>query len=166
MTRIGTTGTAIDGATEEDGQLAMRKTMNGPRAGRLLNRIALACASVLSVVYAESSSLDASREQADRGRIVFVSNRGGNNDIYVMWPDGSGVVNLTNHPASDRLPSWSPDGSRIAFRSTRDRNAEIYVMNDDGSNVVRVTFHPAVDTSPSWTPDGRVLFSSNRSGRY
>jgi len=40
------------------------------------------------------------------------------------------------------------------------------VMNDDGSNVVRLTFHQAIDTSPSWTPEGRVLFSSNRSGRF
>ncbi len=40
-----------------------------------------------------------------RGRIAFVSNRGGNSDIYVMRPDGSELVNLTNHPASDRLPA-------------------------------------------------------------
>ena len=100
------------------------------------------------------------------GRIAFVSNRGGNSDIYVMYPDGTGLVNITNHPASDRLPAWSPDGTKIAFRSTRDGNSEIYVMNDDGSNVVRLTFDPAVDTSPGWTLDGRVLFSSNRSGRF
>src|SRR5882724_1134287 len=102
----------------------------------------------------------------DQGRIAFVSNRGGNNDIYVMHPDGTHLVNITNNPASDRLPAWSPDGSKIAFRSTRDGNTEIYVMNDDGSDVVRLTFDPRVDTSPSWTPEGQVLFSSNRSGRF
>jgi len=102
----------------------------------------------------------------NRGRIAFVSNRGGNSDIYVMHPDGSGLVNLTNHPASDRLPAWSFDGSKLVFRSNRDGNAEIYVMDDDGSNVVRVTFDPAFDTSPSWTPEGTIVFSSNRSGRF
>ena len=111
------------------------------------------------------SSLDSS-EQDDRGRIAFVSNRGGNFDVYVMRPDGTNVVNVTNNRFSDRLPAWSPDGSKIAFRSTRDGNAEIYVMNDDGSDVVRLTFDPRVDTSPSWTPEGQVLFSSNRSGRF
>lgn len=100
------------------------------------------------------------------GRIAFVSNRGGNIDIYVMWPDGTNVVNITNHPAIDRLPAWSPDGSRIAFRSNRDGNSEVYVMSDAGSDVVRLTNDPWVDTAPSWTSDGRVLFSSNRSGRY
>jgi Tol biopolymer transport system component len=106
------------------------------------------------------------RDHNAQGRIAFVSNRSGNNDIYVMRPDGTDLVNLTHHPASDRLPAWSPDGSKIAFRSTRNGNSEIYVMNDDGSGVIRLTFDPAVDTSPAWTPEGLVLFSSNRSGRF
>lgn len=112
------------------------------------------------------SNVAANNGKDNRGRIAFVSNRTGNNDIYVMRPDGSGLVNLTNHPASDRLPAWSPDGRKIAFRSNRDGNTEIYVMDSEGSNVVRLTFDPGVDTSPSWTPDGSVLFSSNRSGRF
>jgi len=117
-----------------------------------------------SFVRSSASSRLTNRE--DRGRIAFVSNRGGNNDIYVMRPDGTGLVNITNHPASDRLPSWSPDGSKIAFASNRDGNTEIYVMNANGNNVVRLTFDPAVDTAPSWTAEGDVLFSSNRSGRF
>ena len=42
------------------------------------------------------STLDSS-EQDDRGRIAFVSNRGGNFDVYVMRPDGTNVVNVTNN---------------------------------------------------------------------
>ncbi len=44
----------------------------------------------------------------DRGRIAFVSTRGGNSDIYVMRPDASGLVNLTNHPAS-LVIRWKQD---------------------------------------------------------
>jgi len=104
--------------------------------------------------------------QTGAGRIAFVSNRNGNLDIYVMRPDGSNVVNLTNNPARDEFPAWSPDGSKIAFVSNRDGNREIYVMNDDGSNVVRLTFNPATDSFPSWTPEGTIVFSSRRSGRF
>src|SRR3990172_12692524 len=41
-------------------------------------------------------------------------------DIFVMNPDGSNPVNLTNSPANDSDVSWSPDGSQIAFGSNRD----------------------------------------------
>ncbi len=49
------------------------------------------------------------------------------------------LLRLTNHPATDGTPSWSPDGSRIAFTSNRDGKSEIYLMNPDGSGVTRLT---------------------------
>ena len=33
-----------------------------------------------------------------------------------MNADGSGQTNLTNNPAFDFDPAWSPDGTKIAFR--------------------------------------------------
>ncbi len=42
----------------------------------------------------------------DGKRIAFVSQRDGNNEIYVMSADGSGQENLTQHPDMDTLPSW------------------------------------------------------------
>jgi dipeptidyl aminopeptidase/acylaminoacyl peptidase len=73
------------------------------------------------------------------GRIAFQSNRDGNNEIYIMNGDGSGLTNLTNNPADDSVPAWSPDGKKIAFSSNRDGNIEIYLMNADGSSPTRLT---------------------------
>lgn len=39
-------------------------------------------------------------------QIAFVSNRDGNNEIYIMNIDGSDPKNLTNHPASDQRPAF------------------------------------------------------------
>ena len=66
-----------------------------------------------------------------------------------MNADGSNQTKLTNNPASDYLPSWSPDGSKIVFHSDRDGNNEIYVMNADGSNQTNITNNPADDNFPS-----------------
>ena len=41
-------------------------------------------------------------------RIAFDSFHDGNWEIYVMNPDGSNLINLTNHPARDGGPAWSP----------------------------------------------------------
>lgn len=91
------------------------------------------------------------------GKIAFVSNRDGNEEIYVMNPDGSNQQRLTNNPALDSYPSWSPDGTKIAFTSNRNGNLEIYVMNADGSNQVRLTNNASPDSDPTWAPDGKKI---------
>jgi Tol biopolymer transport system component len=88
----------------------------------------------------------------DGTKIAFQSDRDGNFEIYVMDADGSDPVNLTNNPAYDAQPAWSPDGTRIAFHSYRDGNYEIYVMGADGSNPVRLTDNPEGDGYPAWSP--------------
>ncbi len=78
------------------------------------------------------------------GYIAFTSDRDGNNEIYVMKADGSEQTRLTNNPASDLYPAWSPDGTRIAFVSDRDGNYEIYVMKADGNVQTRLDRKRAV----------------------
>ena len=71
-----------------------------------------------------------------------------------MWvdADGSGQVRLTNEPADDYRPAWSPDGTKITFHSYRDGNPDVYVMNADGSSQINLTNDPSNDRSPMWSP--------------
>ena len=103
----------------------------------------------------------------DKGRIVFVSDKDGNPEIYSINSDGTDPDRLTNNIADDYLPKWSSDGSKIAFVSTRDGNPEIYIMNVDGTGITRVTDNSSDDLDPAWSPDGKeIVFSSNRDGNY
>ena len=97
-------------------------------------------------------------------KIAFFSNRDGNNEIYVMDTDGGNLRNLTNSPASDDCPNWSPDSQWIAFSSNRDGNEEIYIMDADGDNLRKLTNNDAFDAAPDWfAPPAHLVFPADRS---
>jgi Tol biopolymer transport system component len=82
--------------------------------------------------------------------------------IFVMNPDGSGRVNLSNNTFYEYNPSWSPDDSKIVFSTDQfDGHGDIVVMNADGSNRVRLTFNVGdgvdVTTSHDYLPDWQAL---------
>ena len=80
-----------------------------------------------------------------------------------MDADGSGVTRLTDDPADDLDPQWSPDGRSIAFVSERDGSRVLFVMSADGSSVTRLSNVSAEAGSPRWSPVRRVIaFSSKR----
>ena len=100
--------------------------------------------------------------------IAFQSNRDGNNEIYVMNPDGSDQTRLTFDSRNDRRPDISPNGRKIVFSSNRitetnrEGDFEIFVMNSDGSDVRQLTFNAADDSWPRWSPNGKwIAFHSN-----
>jgi len=89
----------------------------------------------------------------DGTKIVFMSKRDGNNEIYSMNANGTNQVNLSNSSSSDHFPTWSPDGTKIVFLSMRDGNSEMYTMNPDGTNQTRLTNTPTInEDQPSWQP--------------
>lgn len=107
------------------------------------------------------------------GSIAFASNRDGNNEIYVMNPDGSDQARLTVNSRNDRRPDISPNGREIVFSSNRitaqnpEGDFEIFVMNSDGSDVRQLTFNAADDSWPRWSPNGKwIAFHSNVNGNY
>ena len=90
-------------------------------------------------------------------KILFTSLRDGNNEVYIMNPDGSEQVNLTRHRARDRDAVWSPTGEQILFESDRDGIRDLYLMNPDGSNVRRVFRKAIYRDDPTWSPDGKQI---------
>jgi TolB protein len=91
-------------------------------------------------------------------RIAYVSDRDGNEEIYVMAvPDGtdtddSGQTRLTNDPGDDSHPAWSPGGECIAFLSHRDGAYGIYLVKPDGSGLRKLADSASLSRGPVWSP--------------
>ncbi|NJN80849.1 MAG: hypothetical protein HC802_00175 [Caldilineaceae bacterium] len=85
-------------------------------------------------------------------KVAFVSLASGNDEIYTVNIDGTGLTRLTfNTWEWDKHPTWSPDGSQIAFWSNRDTQLkQIWLMNADGSNPVNISNNTFNDWDPVW----------------
>jgi Tol biopolymer transport system component len=126
-----------------------------------IRRLFLAAAAIGAVVafVAGMAYGDDGPGHRGNGKLAFV--RAG--DIWIADADGSNPIKLTTHPASDRSPRWSPDGTEIAFSSNRDGDFEIFVIEAGGSGQRQVTFNTgAQDRLPSWSADGaQIVYDKN-----
>lgn len=100
--------------------------------------------------------------------VAFAGDAAGTYDLYVVRLDGSGLRRITDGPAADTSPSWSPDGTRIVFWSTLAGTSQLTVVDQDGRNRRELPVNTQPDGPhhvfpPAWSPDGRwLLFESNR----
>jgi Tol biopolymer transport system component/DNA-binding winged helix-turn-helix (wHTH) protein len=100
----------------------------------------------------------------DGKRIVFESNRSGNEEIWICNADGSDPVQLTYFGnAWAGAPRWSPDGENIAFAANAAGNWDIYIVSSGGGKPKRLTKDGADECWPSWSRDGQwIYYFSNR----
>jgi Tol biopolymer transport system component len=108
----------------------------------------------------------------DGERIVFVSQRNGNRDLYLMNADGSNQTRLTDGGWENSLPRWSPDGRQIAFESNRmGTTYGVYLIDaPDEQNAgasledtVRVLTFPGFNHStPAWAGNEWLYISADR----
>jgi len=100
--------------------------------------------------------------------LAFVSDRDGDDEIYLMKADGTGLVNVTNDPAADdHSPAWSPDRTRIAYSRNNGvggcSDADIFVVNAATGAVTQLTesSNQGFETGPCWSPDGtKIAYSA------
>ncbi len=78
---------------------------------------------------------------------------------------GGELVPVTRGSRFDSGGRVSPGGDWIAFRTTAPQE-DLFVIRLDGTGFRQLTNDVFRDRAPSWLPDGRIVFFSDRSGRY
>lgn len=95
---------------------------------------------------------------ADNEWVAFVSDRDGNEELYRMRSDGTGLERLTEHPERDIHPYFSPDGNYLLFNSTRDNGSlDVYRLDLATRELLRVTDSPMQETCARYSPDMRHI---------
>ena len=97
-------------------------------------------------------------------KIVFVSTRDGNHEIYMMDYDGGNPTRLTFNKTIDYLPAWSPDQTAIAFTSYKRGNPEL-VLRTIYEGQEKIVASKGTNSSAAYSADGkRIAFSSTMDG--
>ena len=100
--------------------------------------------------------------------VLFISGRGGPQQLYRMSIEGTDVERLSTGEGQVSNPSWHPNGSHVAFSWTRGfepGNFNVFIMDIADKKYVQLTHGAGRNENPSWAPDGRhIAFASNRSG--
>lgn len=115
------------------------------------------------------------RFSPDGSRIVFVSDRSGSENLYLIDPDGKNLRPLTTGRGMAYVsPDWTPDGQYVVVS----RSNDLWLYHRNGGSGLRLTGQapapggggpgggnaPANYMGASVSPDGRYVYASARTG--
>jgi len=100
------------------------------------------------------------RWSPDGSTIAFISDRSGEEQVYLIAQDGSGEPEQLTEGLHAMLyaPRWAPDGKRLAFS---DKNGKLYVLTLDGRKLQEIADDKRGRIFDyAWSPNGgHVAFS-------
>ncbi|MEZ4542261.1 MAG: hypothetical protein R3C43_19970, partial [Chloroflexota bacterium] len=107
-----------------------------------------------------------------RGKILFFSDRNGDEQLMVMDPDGNNVAIWTGgapkwiYATAKRNEDLAPDGSaRVIVSSEQVRNSQLWIIDAQSGSRKQLTHFNQIAYDPVWSPAGnRIAFISPEPG--
>lgn len=97
-------------------------------------------------------------------KVVFVSTRDGNSEIYMMDYDGKRVRRITNNSDIDVLPSWSTDNERVLYTSYRNNNPDLFMFHLYTGKTDLVSTG-GTNYCADWSPESdTIVYTSTKAG--
>ncbi|HET9741597.1 MAG TPA: translocation protein TolB [Terriglobales bacterium] len=99
-------------------------------------------------------------------KIVFISTRSGNKEVWMMDYDGYGQHQITHLGQIALSPRISPDSSRIAFVELSSKGVSLRMYSLLLNRMITFPHVGGLGMSPAWgpLPDMKLAFTSTRSG--
>ncbi len=93
-------------------------------------------------------------------RLLFVSDRGGNKEIYVSDYDGRGGRPITRNKSINLSPQWSPDGKKMLYISYKSGAPALYMFDLTTGRDTVVSDKQGLNIAGRFSPDGgRIAFT-------
>jgi dipeptidyl aminopeptidase/acylaminoacyl peptidase len=94
-----------------------------------------------------------------------------NTDIYLLSASGGSPRRLTQNPAADSNPQWSPDGKMLAYVASAEPNSwaaksdlMLASLADGKPRNLTKEFVESVGSSVNWAPDGQTIYFTGSQG--
>ncbi len=123
-----------------------------------MNRIAIA-----------SNGVDEDEDQRIDPQLPTTPGFTPNYNIWLMRPDGSECVQITDLPGDEIEPAWDPGARWIAFayRPTPSDDWDIYMINLNTREVRQIVATPANERHPTFAPDGNwIAYQCDANGNW
>lgn len=101
----------------------------------------------------------------DGKSIYFVSDRGGNPQIYRMSMDDGVTERITYSSDYSISPAISPNGAKLAFISRSGRRSFRLCVQDLASGVMQAITDTQADERPSFSPNGKQIIYATQIAR-
>ncbi len=109
------------------------------------------------------------RWSPDGKRIVFVSDRTGDENVWTVSPDGRDSAQVTRGTDHDYMsPEWTPDGEYVVVTRTGGTGAKLWLFHKDGGSGVQLVRGPTPLTTlgAAFGPDPRYVWFATRQGMF
>lgn len=101
------------------------------------------------------------------GKLIAVSSwQGGKHDLYLYYPNGIRVAQVTRDAAIDLAPTWSADGDTVYFSSDRSGIANIYRYDLASRQIHQITNVTTGVFEPQIAPDGSLYVQHYHGAGY
>ncbi len=96
-------------------------------------------------------------------QIAFISDRGGNKELYVMEADGSGKRAVTSNGAINLFPSWSPDSRALLYTSYKSGSPDVWTIHRGAQPGGRLLNNGNSKFRATWAPkNGTIALVMNK----
>jgi len=91
-------------------------------------------------------------------KIAFISDRGGQSDLWLMNADGSDPVRLTNDKYLESCPTWNSRGTGLFYVSNKPGTPQVFEIGPDGRGSRQITLTAGGKSSLTVNSRGQIAF--------